>query len=105
MGQDFLKKVVAGGILDSVKELVELWTIKAEDKKPFNPVYDFECAALDAIWVAVLGSRVGVLKNETNNTKRARSGPETDVSSTGGPSSAATIQMAMTYMNKIVRDE
>ena len=101
MGADFLKRVVAKNILASGMELVELWRLKAADgDKSFQPAYDFECTALDAIWTAILGSKIGVLRREINKIKTS-TGDE-DVVTPDGLSSAATVQAAMSYMNHIV---
>ncbi|KAK0724423.1 cytochrome P450 [Lasiosphaeris hirsuta] len=67
MHPDFLRRVVAPNLQTAARELVELWTLKAERAgagQSFDVSEDFQSTALDAIWVAVLGSKIGVLRLE-----------------------------------------
>lgn len=106
MSADFLKRVVAPNVLASAQELIELWRIKAgrEGSKSFSPAQDLECAVLDAIWVALLGSKLGALRGEID--KATKSSSESDCGGSAGDnavsSSAITVQKAMAYMNQFV---
>ncbi|KAK3682065.1 cytochrome P450 [Podospora appendiculata] len=107
MGFEFLRRVVAPNVHAAAGELVELWRARVgEDDggRPFEVKKDFESAALDAIWVAILGSKLGVLRRKIEKEATARraqegKGPEEEDSAI---SSAAIIQHAVEYMNKIV---
>ncbi|KAK3331867.1 cytochrome P450 [Cercophora scortea] len=115
MGFEFLRRVVAPNVHTAAGELVELWRARVDEngEKPFEVKKDFESAALDAIWVAILGSKLGVLRRKIEKETAAREGSATG-SVTKGPglsegeeadtaiSSATIIQHAVEYMNKIV---
>lgn len=66
MNADFLRRVVAPNIHLAAVDLVDLWKVKATQAggKPFNVEKDFMHTALDAIWVAILGSKLGVVRRE-----------------------------------------
>ena len=66
MSPAFLRQVVAPDVYKSALELVELWRLKASlaDRRPFTAQEDFELAAFEAIWVAILGSELGGLRSE-----------------------------------------
>ena len=61
MSPAFLRRVVAPNVYKSAMELVGLWRLKISlvDGRPFAAQEDFELAAFDAIWVAILGSELG----------------------------------------------
>lgn len=67
----FLRRVVAPNIHKSSLELVELWKEKAllAEGRPFAVQGDFEIAAFDAIWVAILGSEVGGIRADIKALK------------------------------------
>ena len=66
MAPGFLRRVVAPNVYKSALELVELWRRKTElaHGRPFAAQEDFELAAFDAIWVAILGSELGGVRSE-----------------------------------------
>lgn len=61
MNADFLRRAVAPNIHSAALDLIELWTLRASDQ-PISVSRDFNHAALDAIWVAVLGSHPGITR-------------------------------------------
>ena len=68
MHPDFLRRVVAPNLQTAGVELVELWKARMEKLEDgegaFEVLNDFYSTALDAIWVAVLGKKIGVLRHE-----------------------------------------
>jgi hypothetical protein len=67
MSTEFLRKVAAPKIHKSTCELLELWRLKASTTskdQAFNVHDDFKNAALDAIWVAVVGEEPGTMRYE-----------------------------------------
>ncbi|KAH8661995.1 cytochrome P450 [Xylariales sp. PMI_506] len=66
MAPDFLRKIVAPGLYDAGKELTELWKAKLERSRgaPVDILRDFDTAALDAIWIAILGEDLGGLRDQ-----------------------------------------
>ena len=66
MSPGFLRRVVAPNVYKSALELVELWRLKSSlaDRHPFAAQEDFELAAFDAIWIAILGSKLGGVRSE-----------------------------------------
>lgn len=73
MSPGFLRRVVAPNVYKSALELVDLWRLKTSlvDGHPFAAQQDFQLAAFDAIWVAILGSELGGVRSdiETLNTR------------------------------------
>lgn len=110
MSSTFLDGVVAPRIHLSAMELVELWrirTARAGDRS-FDASGDFAKTALDAIWAAILGSHLGVVRREIERLK-TQSGQRDDTSCPPQPgrktpndmAPAAVVQEAVEYMNKI----
>ncbi|KAI0966617.1 cytochrome P450 [Xylaria arbuscula] len=69
MSAEFLRKAAAPKIHKATIELLELWNLKASTvfkDQPFSVHEDFQNAALDAIWVAVVGEEPGVTRYEIN---------------------------------------
>lgn len=69
MRVEFLRKAAAPNIYKATLDLVELWRLKATSvyrEQPFKVTVDFQNAALDAIWVAVVGEEPGVTRYEIN---------------------------------------
>ncbi|KAG7286273.1 hypothetical protein NEMBOFW57_008581 [Staphylotrichum longicolle] len=67
MGTNFLRSVAAPNIHKSTCELLDLWRLKASTiykDQAFNVLEDFKNAALDAIWVAVVGEEPGTTRHE-----------------------------------------
>lgn len=66
MSPGFLRRVVAPNVYKSALELVGLWRLKTSlvDGRPFAALEDFEIAAFDAIWIAILGSELGGVRSE-----------------------------------------
>ncbi|KAK0610828.1 cytochrome P450 [Immersiella caudata] len=78
MHPDFLRRAVAPNLQTAAEELVQLWTVKAElSEEPFEVSADFQSTALDAIWVAVLGDRIGVLRHEIAKARGEKASEET----------------------------
>lgn len=119
MGADFLRRVVAPNICGAAEEVVELWRIKAaaaaeakgvdglgEGGRPFDVKHDFGTAALDAIWVAVLGSKLGAMRREIERVRQHKACGEEAKAAPGQsgalPSSAVAVQQAVEHMNRIV---
>ncbi|KAK3986195.1 cytochrome P450 [Cladorrhinum sp. PSN332] len=71
MNPDFLRRVVAPNLATSAQELVKLWQVKLSQYggQPFSVEHDFNDTALDAIWTAILGNKIGVLKYETEKLR------------------------------------
>lgn len=67
MRQTFLEDVAAGHIWQSVNQLVELWTLKAEmaDVHPFEAAEDLKKLATDCIWKCAFGSDLKAVSAET----------------------------------------
>ena len=76
MTPDFLRRVVAPKIHQSAMELVELWQLKAREEKvrPVDVTHDFDTAALDAIWSAILGDELGGMRDKINTLEERDSG-------------------------------
>lgn len=66
MSSGFFRRVVAPNVYKSALELVGLWRLKTSlvDGRPFAAQEDFELAAFDAIWIAILGSELGSVRSE-----------------------------------------
>ncbi|GAB1316313.1 hypothetical protein MFIFM68171_06523 [Madurella fahalii] len=110
MSPAFLDGVVAPHIQQSAQELVELWRLRARrsENESFDVSEDFAKTALDAIWAAILGSQLGVMRREIErfeaaSGKRGTSNPPYTVPETPcNVASAAVVQEAVEYLNKIV---
>ncbi|ETS79937.1 hypothetical protein PFICI_07466 [Pestalotiopsis fici W106-1] len=77
MSAEFLHKAAAPNIYKSTFELLELWRLKACTvfrDRPFNAFEDFQNAALDAIWVAVVGEEPGVTRHEVEKLQSQTAG-------------------------------
>ncbi|KAI1340860.1 cytochrome P450 [Xylariaceae sp. FL0016] len=67
MSVEFLRKAATPNIHKATLELLELWRLKASTiykEQPFTTHEDFKNAALDAIWVAIVGEEPGVTRYE-----------------------------------------
>ncbi|KAK7752916.1 hypothetical protein SLS62_005075 [Diatrype stigma] len=67
MGLDFLRKAAAPNIYKATIELLELWRLKASTvykNQAFRVSEDLKNAALDAIWVALIGEEPGITRYE-----------------------------------------
>ena len=66
MSPAFLRRVVAPNVYKAAMELVDLWRLKTSlaAGHPFAAQEDFQLAAFDAIWVAILGSELGGVRSE-----------------------------------------
>ncbi|KAI1394360.1 cytochrome P450 [Hypoxylon trugodes] len=77
MSTEFLRKTAAPNIHKATLELLEIWRLKASvvyKDQPFNVLDDLKNAALDAIWVAVVGEEPGVTKFESKKLQSQISG-------------------------------
>lgn len=73
MTPGFLHKAAAPNIHKATLELIQLWRLKAStifQDKPFDVYEDLQNAALDAIWVAVVGEEPGITRYEINKLQR-----------------------------------
>ncbi|KAK3395315.1 cytochrome P450 [Podospora didyma] len=135
MGTEFLRRVVAPNVNDAAGEVVQLWRIKnaqTANGGAFSVRRDFSKAALDVIWVAILGSKLGVVQREIDAVVAKKNGggvggsssgaeevggvndsdnedvtadhtiTTTTITSTALPPSAKAVQHAMEYLNEIV---
>ena len=75
MSPDFLRTVVAPNVHQPVLELVELWRLKTKLalNHPFEALDDLELAAFDAIWVAILGSKLNGTRTEIEHLEHLES--------------------------------
>ncbi|KAK6210825.1 hypothetical protein LQW54_005873 [Pestalotiopsis sp. IQ-011] len=79
MSSEFLHKAAAPNIHKSTLELLELWRLKAStvfNDQSFNAFEDIQNAALNAIWVAVVGEEPGVTRHETEKLQSQVAGME-----------------------------
>ena len=102
MNTDFLRRVVAPNIRDSGLELVDLWKLKAAqgNGEPFEVLHDFGHAALDAVWIAVLGSKLGIVNREIDSMRghnQQRTAADVQAAATG-----EVLQQAVEYINATV---
>ncbi len=77
MSNDFLRRTAAPNIHKSACELLDLWRLKAttvSKGQPFNTLDDLKNAALDAIWVAVIGEEAGTTRFETQKLRNQLAG-------------------------------
>lgn len=110
MSPGFLDGVVASHIQQSATKLVKLWRHRAKrlEGESLEVSEDFAKTALDAIWAAILGSQLGVMRREIEQLEaelgkgdtlyppRPVSGTPCDIAS------ATVVQEAVEYLNKIV---
>ncbi|RYP21688.1 hypothetical protein DL765_002149 [Monosporascus sp. GIB2] len=83
MGLDFLRKAAAPNIYKATLELLELWQLKASimyKDQPFRIHEDFKNAALDTIWVALIGEEPGVTRYEIQKLQCQIAGSSKDPS-------------------------
>jgi len=125
MGLEFLRGVVAPNIHVAAGELMELWRLKAkisetatatatmtrEEGVEVTVKADFNHAALDAIWVAILGSKLGAIRRDIEALKLAaiKKGTETEREKEEGERklddmmrSATVIQESVEFANEVV---
>lgn len=79
MNAEFLRKAVAPNIHKATLELLTLWRLKATTvykNQPFNVLDDLKNAALDVIWVAVVGDEPGITRYEIEKIKRQLKGDQ-----------------------------
>jgi hypothetical protein len=111
MAPDFLWRVVAPTLHRAGCELVELWQAKtacaaAADGALVNIHHDFDAAALDAIWVAILGENLGGLRDRIDAAKGDNDNQQDKETETGDgycENQAARgigMQNTMNYMNR-----
>ncbi|RYP75284.1 hypothetical protein DL771_002504 [Monosporascus sp. 5C6A] len=72
MRPEFLHRVVVPYIGTAASELVELWNQKVSKAatSPIDVHHDFSVAALDTIWVAILGERLGLTQAKIDEFKQ-----------------------------------
>ncbi|KAH7461729.1 hypothetical protein FOMA001_g18908 [Fusarium oxysporum f. sp. matthiolae] len=66
MSTKFLRRVVAPNVHRTASCLIELWRLKAKQSEEniFETKKDFHDAAMDIMWAAILGSELGILKDQ-----------------------------------------
>ncbi|KAK8128198.1 hypothetical protein PG984_009306 [Apiospora sp. TS-2023a] len=116
MAPDFLRRVVGPSLHEAAMELVELWRVKAAaaslandktDSGIVDILNDFDTAALDAIWVAILGEKLNGLKDQINaicsteesTTNANAEKQETKGDAGGEKANSIDMQNTMRYMN------
>ncbi|KAH8900487.1 cytochrome P450 [Thozetella sp. PMI_491] len=102
MNVDFLRRVVAPNIRTSAMEIVDLWRLKSSQAPDgqFEVLHDFGHAALDIIWIAVLGSKLGIVRRDIEALRgdaREKSPDELQAAATG-----VVLQEAVEYINSTV---
>lgn len=106
MGAGFLRRVVAPRLRDAAADLVEFWRLKAAAGagEPFWVYEDFECAALDAIWAAVIGTHLGLVHEEMRRIQPGHetSAPEFDSDAAKVATSGRIIRDGIGYINHVV---
>ncbi|KAK4119550.1 cytochrome P450 [Parathielavia appendiculata] len=94
MNTEFLRKVAAPNIHKSTCELLELWRLKASTvfkDRAFNVLDDFKNAALDAIWVAVVGEEPGTTRYEIQKLRSQLDGNGTTLDNNNNDNAARPI--------------
>ncbi|KAK2603555.1 hypothetical protein QQS21_004235 [Conoideocrella luteorostrata] len=77
MNTEFLRRAAAPNIHKATLELIELWKLKASTiykDQSFSTLEDFRNAALDAIWVALIGEEPGITRFEIIKLQRQIAG-------------------------------
>ncbi|KAK0751289.1 cytochrome P450 [Schizothecium vesticola] len=103
MNADFLRRAVAPNIHAAALDLIELWTLRAAltPDLPISVSRDFNHAALDAIWVAVLGSHPGITRRAITDLSPTPSSPPSP-DALRRLRSAAVIEAAMESAHHLV---
>ncbi|KAK7927713.1 cytochrome P450, partial [Apiospora marii] len=116
MAPDFLRRVVGPSLHEAALDLVELWRVKAvasslpsdrTDGGIVDILNDFDTAALDAIWVAILGEKLNGLKDQINiicSTEESPTNASAEKQETKGgddeqKANSIDMQNTMRYMN------
>ncbi|KAI1875956.1 uncharacterized protein JN550_001452 [Neoarthrinium moseri] len=100
MAPDFLQRAVAPSLYSAGLELLELWKAKQEKANgaEVDILHDFDTAALDAIWLAILGEKLGGMRDQINeingDSKGKASTQDEDIAS------GIDMQNALDFMNK-----
>ncbi|KAM0813004.1 hypothetical protein AB5N19_12995 [Seiridium cardinale] len=100
MAPDFLRRVVAPSLYGAGMELVELWKAKAAKANgtEVDILHDFDTAALDAIWVAILGESLGGLQDQISSVSGTNR--EKDAQRGGEVASGLDMQNTLSFMNQ-----
>ncbi|KAI0435981.1 cytochrome P450 [Xylaria telfairii] len=98
MNPKFLRQAIASKIHESVLDLVELWRFKAPEH-PFDVHEDFKNAALDVIWVALIGEKLGALRYDIAKLQSHISGGAVQQDK---PSRGAFIKAEVAYINETI---
>ncbi|KAH6842484.1 cytochrome P450 [Chaetomium sp. MPI-CAGE-AT-0009] len=105
MSIDFLRKVAAPNIHKSTCELLELWRLKSSTTfkdRAFNVLGDFKNAALDAIWVVIVGEEPGTIRYDIRKLQNELAGNK---SSDGAPAIGSFLKEQVAYItNTIARN-
>ncbi|KAK3995706.1 cytochrome P450 3A9 [Cladorrhinum sp. PSN332] len=100
MNTGFLNRVVAPNIYAGAQDVVELWRLKAAQSggEAFEVSDDFANAALDVIWVAILGSKLGVVREDIEQLRHGPGYKKPDMTA------AVAVQETVEYMTSIFAD-
>lgn len=106
MSPQFLRTVVAKNVHESALDLIDLWRRKCTlaNGSPFEAAEDLEISAFDAIWVAMLGTKLGGMNAEI----QALAGYEplisleTDLPISFPVAPRSVLYKAITYINSTV---
>lgn len=114
MGAQFLRDAVAPNVRAAALELVALWRLRIRDTGgvPMSVLHDLDHAALDAIWVAVLGSPLGIVRRDiarltppvTSKGDQQRDMVPKGGSESGSIASVEALQEAAEHMNWMVSE-
>lgn len=104
MSADFLRRVVAPNIHLAAAELMELWKLKVarHGEAPFDAIEDFSSAALDTIWVAILGSKLDIVRNEIEKYLPPSQVREKNAEQIRRLQSATVIRESVEYANNAI---
>ncbi|KAK8051779.1 Cytochrome P450 oxidoreductase [Apiospora rasikravindrae] len=104
MSAEFLHRVAAPRIYKATLELLDLWRLKATTAykgQAFHVMEDFQNAALDAIWVAVVGEEPGMTRHEMKKLRNQLSGDNT-AGGNGDPPRGAFLMEEVTYISDTI---
>lgn len=100
MAPEFLRNVVAPGLHRAGVELIQLWEAKTSraNGNEFDIRGDFDAAALDAIWAAILGEPLGGLQEKIQDVRGIKKAAvkQEDLESSDG----AMMQKTLDMLNK-----
>lgn len=105
MSPEFLRRKAAPGIYKSTLDLLELWRLRASSEtkdQPFDVYPDFQNAALDAIWVSLIGEDAGMTNYETRKLQSRITGKGDQQAEQ--PPRGAFVKEVTTYMANTITE-